>query len=657
MKPKLILFSLLLVAAAIAVFAADPAYLGGRSQLTSTTVDADTNFIVMVRGSSTNAPYANISISNLLAKMVAMGIPTSNTIWVKPTDNLATTVTAASAGSVIIASPGLYSTGVTNLLKNGVGWYGLPGATISNNNYHSSIWDNSAYGRSGAITSSVVWLGTVMDVGPDDFLDHDRGVLVVSNSASRISFKLHEWLGGVDATEYGGISIVDCSDVDFDVDIAIADHFAPTVAVGGVMFWKNGTISHGRISYAHLFGGYAYNGRGTAAGDAHLEFGRIVYTDGDQGIYHRPTHVDNTAWITIGEMENSLPNGQGISQHGGQLHVDFNRIGARLGIRFTNDLSAAKLWVRGNKLTKDSATGWFWNLGGGFAHIDVQEWEDLTTGGSSDFSGVSTAGTNYIGPGSMRVGSGPAISHLGGSTRIRGLDIDSTAATGSITNSPIYVAGAGLELSGVRTRSATLVSNAITATSAQTVTASGLLSLDRSNSLNITIAGAVTNHTGTLQVNGSLFLPAGASASKVWTATDTTGLGSWQTASGGSGGPSTNAPPWPGTLTGTGSTNLIIDFLLLGATNDITITPTVNFAIVCTNVTPGTVKRIAIRQPAAGFITCTTNGVYPNFGSVRIGTTVTGFNLTTNQGYTDMVSLYGYTNLAAVVGNITGFAP
>jgi len=85
MKSKLILFSLALVAIVASVFAADPAYLGGRSQLTPTTVHADTNFIVMVRGSSTNAPYANISISNLLAKMVAMGIPTSNTIWVKPT--------------------------------------------------------------------------------------------------------------------------------------------------------------------------------------------------------------------------------------------------------------------------------------------------------------------------------------------------------------------------------------------------------------------------------------------------------------------------------------------------------------------------------------------------------------------------------------------
>lgn len=123
----------------------------------------------------------------------------------------------------------------------------------------------------------------------------------------------------------------------------------------------------------------------------------------------------------------------------------------------------------------------------------------------------------------------------------------------------------------------------------------------------------------------------------------------------GSSGPATNAPPYTASLGGTGSTNLIVDFIALGPTNDIVITATANFAVVATNVIAGKVIRFACIQDGTGNRTATTNSAYPS--NIRIGVDVTGFNLTTNAGYIDTFSLYGVGTNALLVGNLRGFAP
>jgi len=117
-----------------------------------------------------------------------------------------------------------------------------------------------------------------------------------------------------------------------------------------------------------------------------------------------------------------------------------------------------------------------------------------------------------------------------------------------------------------------------------------------------------------------------------------------------------NPAPFALTGGGTGGTNLFIDFSALYPTNDCTFTiGSSNIAIVATNVIAGRLIRIAITQASAGFGTCSTNVSYPN--SIRIGTTVTGFNCTTNGGFVDAFSLYGVGTNALLVGNVMGFAP
>jgi hypothetical protein len=114
------------------------------------------------------------------------------------------------------------------------------------------------------------------------------------------------------------------------------------------------------------------------------------------------------------------------------------------------------------------------------------------------------------------------------------------------------------------------------------------------------------------------------------------------------------ASPFAASLGGTGTTNIVVDFTALGITNDITFTASANFSIVATNVVAGKVVRLALTQGTAGFYTCVTNGTY-NPSNLRVGTTVTGFNLSTNGGYTDVVSLYGVGTNALLAGNILGF--
>lgn len=403
------------------------------------------------------------SVAALLLCAVSAFAQVVTTIEVGPEANLHQLVKDVYSGftalpgskATIVCKAGFYSKGVTNLLRNGIDWYGMPGAVISNNSYHCSIWDNSGYGTSGAITSRVEWLGTVIDIGPDDFLDHERGVLVVSNSASRINFKLAEWLGGVDATEYSAICVTDAEDVQFDIDRASASEFNQAGSLSGVFSWKNGRVSRGRVGYAKLLGGYAYWGRGNASADAHVEYGRIEYGAGDVAIFHEPTHIDSAVWVKIGELDN--PTGTGVRVHGGKCYVDFQKIKAVQAIRFTNDFSASQLWMRGMKLTRTAHTGYFFDLGGNRSFLDIQEYEDESTN-SNAYAAICSAGTNTFQGGSLRTGAiGPAIRIHGGKNVFQSMRINTQAAT-STTNYPFYITAGSTTATNLLAYGCTLVS-------------------------------------------------------------------------------------------------------------------------------------------------------------------------------------------------------
>lgn len=120
-------------------------------------------------------------------------------------------------------------------------------------------------------------------------------------------------------------------------------------------------------------------------------------------------------------------------------------------------------------------------------------------------------------------------------------------------------------------------------------------------------------------------------------------------------GPTTNAPPQTLALGGTGTTNIIIDWLALGPTNVVRATLTGNIAVVHTNVIDGKSITLETIQDATGNRTATTNPAYPP--NTRFGIEITGYALTTNATYGDSFRFSGSGTNARVVGNLRGFAP
>ena len=117
----------------------------------------------------------------------------------------------------------------------------------------------------------------------------------------------------------------------------------------------------------------------------------------------------------------------------------------------------------------------------------------------------------------MDIASGRGVFHSGGESRVEGYLIDSRDATG-ITNFPIQVAGAGLTLKNISVKSTANATNAIGAYSAQTVGIDGFISLDRTNSPNVTLAGTSTNYTGTIDIRGNVLLPTLSTNTILWLA-------------------------------------------------------------------------------------------------------------------------------------------
>lgn len=123
--------------------------------------------------------------------------------------------------------------------------------------------------------------------------------------------------------------------------------------------------------------------------------------------------------------------------------------------------------------------------------------------------------------------------------------------------------------------------------------------------------------------------------------------------SGGSSGPTTNAPPYTVPITGT---NFIIDWLALGATNDVILTNYANAGVLHTNIIPA--KRIIARidQGSQGFCTLVANT--NNFGpNNRFTLVITGITQSTNGGYQDLFGWCGIGTNAVAAMNNWGAAP
>jgi hypothetical protein len=127
-------------------------------------------------------------------------------------------------------------------------------------------------------------------------------------------------------------------------------------------------------------------------------------------------------------------------------------------------------------------------------------------------------------------------------------------------------------------------------------------------------------------------------------------------ASAGGGGPSTNSPPQALAInSGTGTTNIIINFAALLSTNYVRATLTANAGIIVTNIIDGKEITLELVQDSTGNRTISTSSV--GGAPLRFGTDITGFGLSTNGTYLDKIRLHGSGTNAQVVGMLRGYAP
>jgi hypothetical protein len=137
---------------------------------------------------------------------------------------------------------------------------------------------------------------------------------------------------------------------------------------------------------------------------------------------------------------------------------------------------ATQVWMSAQKITNTLAGGWMMlqagNGGSPILHADVAQFED--TQGVFNMAGISIADASevHLRGSYLKAGSGPAVLHFGGKTRIQGMTID-TSATNKPNNHAIKVAGPGLILDNCKLLAPALA-DSINAAAPQTVTCYGV---------------------------------------------------------------------------------------------------------------------------------------------------------------------------------------
>lgn len=332
------------------------------------------------------------------------------------------------ARATIVCHPGIYAIGTTNLFKNGVDWFGMPGAIISNR-YPSAVFDNTSTGNSGAVTSSIY--------GSFELIDASvlsgaliRGVVSVDNAESQISFQcrtISNFDGDGDPAivviTNGGVMRIEVERINWN-------------AGGTALYWRNGNAI-GRIGSIDCGTDGAIYCDGDGPGDWRMDIPYIESVREGAGaagsVLFVPTSSRNKFWLRTTEIfGGSVAAGYGgcITVGGGKFYLDYQKMSAvedvvtpRPLIMITNGES----WLQGHKVTITNNQHFLEQTGGKlhWKNMDFEDagWTDQSTNGRP-FNMVQTGGTNWIEGGYAKTTCGPFYLLGGGTTYLRNLIVD-----------------------------------------------------------------------------------------------------------------------------------------------------------------------------------------------------------------------------------------
>jgi hypothetical protein len=355
--------------------------------------------------------------------------------------NLFSVKSMTPAGYTIFVGPGVYNVGATNLAKEGVNWYFMPGSIVSNSSSVARIYDNSGAGEPTALNWEVLGYGTFIDTG--GFGPNGSGSFLISNTASRVRLQGKRSIADNANTGFASLSVLSAASVDIDFDSLQAAN----AACG--FWWDNGEV-RGRVGLITSDnGGPAIYCTGTGRADCYLNVG-LIYSTNDTAIVFHPTSSGNKLWLTVGEILGS-PTGWAsvIDVTGGKLYLDFQKLSILNGATTSADAglsligqSGGELWVKGRKWTATNGIA-FIEQSAGWSIYEIPHWEDAGSGQNTrPYNVHCTGGTNILNGGRALTKWGPFYKLEGGQAHLEKMTVD-TLTTIAPTNSCLWIVGAG----------------------------------------------------------------------------------------------------------------------------------------------------------------------------------------------------------------------
>jgi hypothetical protein len=428
-------------------------------------------------------------------------VPAAHVLYVNQAEGPFTTLAAAKAaavsGDTIVVGPGTYIE--NDLLKDGVNWFFAPGAIVtyaspalqanSNDVIYGIFDDRSA----GPVQCTIG--------GHGSFSAYSRGylnllgTLVVTNANSKISFTAKEIAFATYHDNAAGLGTraavyiknalrvdVNCDRIygarGTNYDTGLLDDLDEKIfwsEYGSGVYWELGDlyVHCGSIEKISGYGVWGNQPVGnTAAANLWVNADLIenhIYMDGGSDAAGHLGTYNWRSWIVAKEIL------EGIAYFDyGRHYLTAQKINLQIASMSFN--GATQVWMTAQKITNTLAGGWMMlqagNGGSPILHANVAHFEDTQGVFSRAGIWIADASEVHLRGSYLKAGSGPAILHFGGKTRIQGLTID-TSTTNKPNNHPIKVAGPGLVLDNCILLAPALA-DSINATEPQTVTCYGV---------------------------------------------------------------------------------------------------------------------------------------------------------------------------------------
>jgi hypothetical protein len=413
-----------------------------------------------------------------------------------PFTTLGAAKAAAQSGDTIVVGPGTYVE--NDLLKDGVNWFFAPGAIVTytspalqanSNDILYGIFDDRS---SGPVQCTIG--------GHGSFSAYSRGylnllgTLVVTNANSQITFtgreigfaSYHDNAPGTGSR--AAVYVKNAVRVDVNCDriygargttyeTGLFDEGDPIAwnDFGSGIYWELGDlyVHCGSIDKISSYGAWGNQPRGnTTPANFWLNADFIenhIYMDGGSDAVGHVGTYNWRSWIVAKEIL------EGIAYFDyGRHYLTVQKINLQSAPMSFN--GATQVWMTAQKMTNTLAGGWMQlqagNGGSPVLYADVAQFEDIQ--GVFNLAGILIADASevHLRGSNLKAGSGPAVLHFGGKTRIQGMTID-TSTTNKPNNHAITVAGPGLILDNCILLAPALA-NSINATAPQTVTCYGV---------------------------------------------------------------------------------------------------------------------------------------------------------------------------------------